>query len=137
MDSSCCPSLFPLHRCKTIHLVCNKCILNISCCILRKFVHVASWFEGHSTLSSLLDFAQNFEDYVVLLNNLFRSGMLKEYTMLKEIRTIKFTCHQNILMHILPSWAGGRLEKCRLLNYKLLDSLLGINIVDSLRFDGF
>lgn len=73
MDNGGCPSLFPLHRCKTIHLVGIRfCYLKFLTAFRENLNMLHLWFEGHSRLSSLLDFAQNFEGFVVLLNHIFR-----------------------------------------------------------------
>lgn len=91
--------------------------LKVANCIQRKFEYAASFIWRILEVVFYLGFCQNFEGFVVSLNHIFRWGMLREFTMLMEIRTIKLTCLRNFLMLILLNWAGSRLDSSHQLNH--------------------
>lgn len=57
MDNGSSPSLFPLHLCKTIHLVGTNFDFDLHTVCCRFDAAKFLWFEGHSRLSSFLDFS--------------------------------------------------------------------------------
>jgi len=75
--------LYPLHRCKTIHLVCFCC-----------FSHYSDLVSVGTRI--LIEFLY------------FRWDMLKGFTMLKERRTIRLTYLRIYLMHILHLLDGNK-----------------------------
>lgn len=95
MDGTSGSSLFPLHRCKTLHLVrvwakpFSSKLRFIFC------TWVFSYVEPH---------------FLFFQYHMRRSGMRREFITWKVRRTLRHTCLLNFLMLILHLWVGIRLE---------------------------
>lgn len=110
MDNGAGLSLYPLHRCKTIHLVGIK----FENCLFLYLMSIADVKQIVFGLKGIQDGLLSWlllANQGLLQNHTSRSGMRRGSTMLMERRVIKHTCVLNFLMLTLHSLDGSRSEQ--------------------------